>query len=113
MLTSVQCGTIGFDHIVTKRIAKSLGSQFVCEQFTGTGMGSNFFVHQRLGQRWCVLLVVAQFAETDDVKHHVFLERHAVVQSHLGGKHYGLWVIAIDVQDRRFHHLDDVRTEHA
>ena len=67
MLTSVQCGTIGFDHIVTKRIAKSLGSQFVCEQFTGTGMGSNFFVHQGLGQRWCVLLVVAQFAETDDV----------------------------------------------
>ncbi len=76
-------------------------------------MGCNFFVHQRLGQCWCVLLVVAEFAEANDVQHHIFFERHAVVQSHLCGKYYGLRIVAIDVQYRRFHHLHNVCTEHA
>ena len=67
MFTSVQCSTIGFDHVVAQGVAQSLCSQFVCKQLTGTGMRCNFFVHQRLRQRWCVLLVVTQLTETDDV----------------------------------------------
>ena len=86
--------------------------QFVSKQFTGARMGRNFFVHQRLGQCRGVLLVVSQFAEANDIKDHVFLESHAVVQSHLGGEHHGLRVIAVHVQHRRFDHLDDVGTEH-
>ena len=66
------------------------------------------FVHQGLRQRGGVLLVVAEFAETDDVDNNVFLELHAVIQRKLRGQHHGLRVVSIHMQHRRLDHLDDV-----
>ncbi len=65
-------------------------------------------VHQRLRQRRGVLLVVAQLAEADDVDHDVVAELQAVVQGQLGHEHDGFGIVAVDVEHRRFDHLDDV-----
>ena len=46
-------------------------------------MGTDFFVHQGLRQARSVLLVVAQFTETDDVNHNIFAELHPVFQCNL------------------------------
>ena len=76
-------------------------------------MSGNLFVHQRLGQRRCVLLVVTQLAEAHHIQHHIFAEGHAVFQRQLGGQHHRLGVVAIDVQHRGLDHLDDVGAKHA
>ena len=69
-------------------------------------------VHQRLGQRGGVLLVVAQLAEADDVEHDVALEFRAEVQRQLGGEHHGVGIVAVDVEHRGFDHLDHVGAIH-
>ena len=72
------------------------------------GVLGDLLVHQRLRQARRVLLVVAELAEADDVDHHVLVELLAVVQRQLGAQHHGLGVVAVDVQHRRFDHLDHV-----
>ena len=51
---------------------------------------------------------MAELAETDDVDHHVLAELHAVFECELRGQHHRLGVVAVDVQHRRLHALDDV-----
>ena len=86
----------------------ALGHQLVAVEAAGAGVLADLLVHQRLGQRRRVLLVVAELAEADDVDHHVLVELLAVVQAQLGGEHHRLGVVAVHVQHRRFDHLDDV-----
>ena len=50
-----------------------------------------------------------QFAKTNDVHHHVFVELHAVFQRQLGRHHHCLRVIAVHVQNGRFNHLHHIR----
>ena len=69
---------------------------------------TNFLVHQRLGYGRRVLLVVTQFAETDNVDHHVLLEFHAEVQGQLGHENDRLWIVAIHVKHGCLNHLDHV-----
>ena len=107
-LAGVQCGARGFDHVVTQRFTHALSGQLVGVEAARTGMLCNFFVHQRLGQRRCVLLVVAQFAKTDDIDNNILLKFHAELKRQLRGQYHGFRVIAVDVKDRRFNHLDDV-----
>ena len=76
-------------------------------------MGGDFFVHQRLGERGCVLLVVAEFAKAHDIDHDVHAEFHAVFQRPLHGQDDRLGVVSIDVQNRGFDHLDHVGAIHA
>ena len=49
---------------------------------------------------------MAEFAEANDVHHHVFMELHAVVQCQLGCQHHSLRIVTIDVQHGGFNHLD-------
>ena len=76
-------------------------------------MGGDFFVHQRLGERGRVLLVVAEFAKAHDIDHDIHAEFHAVFQRPLHGQDDGLGVVAVDMQDRGFDHLDHVGAVHA
>ena len=109
VFAGVQRRTRGLDHVVAQRVAETLRGQLVGIQLAGAGVLGNFLVHQRLGQRRGVLLVVAEFAEADDVHHHVFLEFHAVFQRDLGRQHHGFGVIPVHVQNRGFDHLHHVR----
>ena len=52
---------------------------------------------------------MAKLAVADDVEDDVLLEFHAVVERDLRRQHHGFRIIGIDVQDRCFDHLDDVR----
>ena len=52
---------------------------------------------------------MAQLAEADDVYDHVLLELHAVVQRQLHAQCHSFWIVTVDVQHRRLHHLHDVR----
>ena len=72
-------------------------------------MLGNFFVHQRLGERGRVLLVMPQFTEANNIHHHIFAELHAELQRQLGGKYHGFGVITIDVQHRCLDHFYNVR----
>jgi hypothetical protein len=72
------------------------------------GMLGDLLVHQRLRHHRLVLLVVAELAEADDVDHHVLLEFLAVFHGDLGHQRHGFGIVAIDVEDRRLDHLEDV-----
>ena len=56
-------------------------------------------VHQRLGHRRVITLVVTAAAVANDVDYYVFLEFLAVVKCQLGNSNYCLRVITIDVED--------------
>ena len=83
--------------------------QLVGVQLTSTRVLRDLLVHQRLCQCWRILLVVTQFTEADDIDHDILLELHAVVDRNLGREHNRFRIITVDVQHRRFDHLDDVR----
>ena len=70
-------------------------------------------VHLRLGERGLVALVVAEAAVADHVDDDVLAERLAEVERHLHDAHARLGVVAVDVEDRRLHHLGDVGGVHA
>ena len=102
-------GAVGAHHVI-RAVGRqhALGDELVGIKPAGAGMLGDFFVHQGLGEHGGVLLVVAQFAEADDIHHHVLVEFLAELQGQLGGQHHGFGVIAIDVQHGRFDHLDNV-----
>ena len=61
-------------------------------------------VHQRLGVRRVVALVVPATAVADQVDDDVLVERLAVLEGQPGDPDAGLGVVAVDVEDRRLHH---------
>ena len=113
VLAGIHGSTVGFEHVIAQRIAHALNGQFLCVQLARAGVGSDFLVHQRLGQRRGVLLVVAQLAEAGDVHHHILTELHSELKRQLGGQHHGFRIITIDVKHGRLDHLHDVGTERA
>ena len=52
---------------------------------------------------------MAEAAVAEDVKHHVLVEFLAELGGDAGGMHHRLGVVAVDVENRRFHHQGDVR----
>src|SRR5690625_3946021 len=68
----------------------------------------NTLIHQRLRERRRVLLVVPKLAETNDIDNNIVAKLVAKIESQLGNKSYGFWVVAVNVKDRGFDHLDDV-----
>ena len=66
-------------------------------------------VHQRLRERRLVGLVVAVPAVAEHVDHDRLLEPLAELGGDLGDVHHGFRVVAVDVEDRRLHHLGHVR----
>src|SRR5690606_16979802 len=71
-------------------------------------MTPDHFIHQRLGSRRFVGLVVAATAITYQIDYHVLLELITVIHSQLGYEQNCVWIIAIDVEDRAFNHLGHV-----
>ena len=65
-------------------------------------------VHQRLGVRRVVALVVTAAAVADEVDDDVLVERLAVLERQPGDPDAGLGVVAVHVEDRRLHHPGDV-----
>ena len=101
--------TVSLDHVVrTGLTQRAAANQLVAVHLAGAGVLTDLLVHQRLGHRGRVLLVVTELAETHDVDHHVLVELLTVVQRELGAQHHGFRIIAVDVQHRGFDHLDDV-----
>src|SRR5690606_20914753 len=66
-------------------------------------------VHQRLGERGFVALVMAEAAIAPHVDHDVALELLAEIDRELARKGHRLGIVAVDVQDRRLNALGDVR----
>ena len=63
----------------------------------------------RVGEHRLVAFVVTKAAIAEDVEDHVFVEFLAELGGHFRGMHHGLWIIAIDVEDRCLDHQRDVR----
>src|SRR5208337_3755095 len=65
-------------------------------------------VHDRLGERWLVALVVAEPPIAEDVDDHGLVELLPVLGRDLGAEDDRLRVVAVDVEDRRLDQLGDV-----
>ena len=87
-----------------------LRNQLVSIELARAGMLTDFFIHQGLGHCWCVLLIVTQLTEADNVNHDIAVEFLAIIDGNLRCQYDRFGVIAIDMQDRCFNHLDHVRT---
>ncbi len=68
------------------------------------------FVHQWLSRRWLVGFVVTATAITNQIDNHIFTKLVAVIHGQHSRKHHCVWVVAIDVQNRRLNHLGDICT---
>ena len=71
-------------------------------------MGFYASVHQRLCVTRLVSFVVAQFAETNNVEHHVFIEFLPVVQGDLQHAVSRFRIVTIDVKDWQLRHTRNV-----
>ena len=71
-------------------------------------MRADRLVHQRLGERRLVALVVAEAAVAEHVDHDRHLELLPELGRDLGGVHHRLGIVAVGVEDRRLDHLGDV-----
>src|SRR5690625_1728095 len=67
-------------------------------------MLANGLVHERLGGRRIVRLVVSAATVAHQINHYVLFEHVAVVSGQLCDEHHRLGVITVDVKDGRFHH---------
>ena len=76
-------------------------------------LGVDQVVHQRLGERRVVRLVVPAPPVADHVDDDVLAERLAVLEGQLADPDDRLGVVAVDVEDRRLDHPGDVGGVHA
>ena len=77
-------------------------------ELADAALGLDEVVHQRLGHRRVVALVVAAPAVADHVDDDVLVELLAELVGQLGHPHARLGVVAVDVEDRRLDHPGDV-----
>ena len=85
-----------------------LGDELLGVDLEGRGMRADRLVHQRLGERRLVALVVAEAPVAEHVDHDRMLELLPELGRDLGGEHHRLRVVAVGVEDRRLDHLGDV-----
>ena len=71
-------------------------------------MRGDRLVHQRLGERRLVALVMAVPAVAEHVDDDRLLEFLPELGRDLGGEDHGFRIVAVDVEDRRLDHLGDV-----
>lgn len=64
---------------------------------------ANRAVHKRLSEHWLINLVVPVAAVADDVDDHVLVEGRTPFRSDVAHVHHCLWIVAVDVEDRRVH----------
>ena len=70
--------------------------------------GFEFLIHQRLSLHRLFAFVMPAPSIAHQVNDHVFAISHAVVRSQMSGKYDRLWVIAVDVQNRRLNQFRDL-----
>ena len=90
----------------------AFAGQALCIQPAHARMFGNAFVHHRLGEHGVVALVVAELTVAHQVNHHVFAEFFAVFHRQLHHITHRFRVVAVNVENRRFHHFGDVGTVH-
>ena len=89
-----------------------------CEQLLGVDRADGVvrvdqLVHARLCERGLVGFVVAVAAVADEVDDDVLVERAPEREREMDHAHRGFGIVAVDVEDRRLHHLRDVGGVHA
>ena len=89
------------------------GDQRLGVDLPGGALGLHQVVHERLGERRVVGLVVPPLAVAHHVDDDVLLERLPVGEGQPGDPHHGLGVVPVDVEDRRLDHPGDVGRVHA
>lgn len=72
-------------------------------------LGVDDVVHQRLGQRRIISLVVSAFAVADHVDDNVLVEPLSEVERQRGHSDTRLGVISVDVEDGRLNHSCNIR----
>ncbi len=86
----------------------AFGRELLRIQLPGRGFLANDLIHERLGRRRFVGLVVAVPPITDQIDHHILVEFHPVLESEADDEADGFGIVRVDVQNRRFDHLGDV-----
>ena len=101
---------IGFGHRRRLSLAQDtpLDERLFVERPRG-GVSPDGLVHEGLGRRRLVGLVVTQPPITDQIDYHVLVESLPITKrdSHCGNRRFG--IVAVNVEHGRFHHLRDVR----
>ena len=92
----------------------ALGDQAILHQTVGVELqrrlvSLDLFIHEGVGEHRFIPLVVAETAVAEDVDHHVLVELLPELGRHLGGVNHGLGIVAVHMEDRRFHHQRDIR----
>ena len=65
-------------------------------------------VHRRIGEHGLVALVMTKAAIAEDVDNNIFVELLAEFCRHFCGMNHGFGIIAVHMENRRFHHQSDV-----
>ena len=86
----------------------ALADELLAVDLERARMRGDRLVHQRLGERGLVALVVAVPAIAEHVDDHRLLEFLPEFGCDLGGENHRFRVVAVDVKDRRLDHLGDV-----
>ena len=68
----------------------------------------DLFVHQRIGKHRLIAFVMTKAAIANNIDNHVFFEFLTKFRGDAGGMDHGLWIIAIDVENRCFDHQSNV-----
>ena len=85
------------------------GDELVGVELARAGMLRDLLVHQRLRHHRLVGLVVPEAPEADEIDEDVAVESLPVIERDLDREQAHFGVVAVDMQDRRFRHLRDVR----
>ena len=109
MLAFVQCIAVGLNiGFGFFRRYHAFAGQTFCIQPAHARMFGNALIHHRLGEHGVVALVVAKLAVAHQVNHGIFAEFFAVFHRQLHHVAHRFRVVAVHVENRRFHHFGDV-----
>ena len=108
--------TIELGPIVTHHLFDLIGRQHssihqaIAINLPGRGMLLDLLIHQRLGCRGLIRLVMTITTIADQINHHVTMEGVAKLQRQLGHQDHCIRIIAVDVKDGRLNHLGNIGT---
>src|SRR5664280_1508745 len=102
-------GVFGLDGVGFRGGDRAFGDQLPAENRRGGRMSGDGAIEQGLGERGLVRFVVPVAAVADHVDHDVALELLPEIEGEAGDIADGLRVVAVDVENRCFNHLGDVR----
>ena len=94
-------------------ISLFLGNDFVIHealgiQRAGGWQAADYFIHQRLGDGRFVCFVVSLAAIAEQVNDDILMKPLAKIQRHLCREYDCFGIIAVNMENRRVHHLGDI-----